>query len=186
MPDKKNYRKFHIKTLDGGIDDYESIREVVARRYTRVINDNLAKPDLIVIDGGKGQVKAAHDILTALGLGDLPVIGLAKRNEEIFLPGFSDPVVLPETSEALKVIQAVRDETHRFATGFNTKLREKDIFLSELEKVPGIGIKRSKHLLVEFGSIENILNAGEETVARRAGLSEEAAEKVVAYLKKNR
>lgn len=183
VPDKKNYRKFHVKTLNGGIDDYESIREVVARRYTRVINDNLPKPDLIVIDGGKGQVKAAHDILTALGLEDLPVIGLAKRNEEIFLPGYSDPVVLPETSEALKVIQAVRDETHRFATGFNTKLREKDIFLYELEKVPGIGLKRSKNLLVEFGSLENILKAGEEAVAQRAGLSEEAAEKVIEYLK---
>ena len=185
VPDKKNYRKFHVKTLGGNIDDYESIREVVARRYTRVINENLPRPDLIVIDGGKGQVKAAHDILTALGLGELPVIGLAKRNEEIFLPGFSEPVVLPETSEALKVIQAVRDETHRFATGFNKKLREKDIFLSELEKVPGIGMKRSRNILVEFGSLENILGAGGDEIARRAGLSEEAAEQVIKYLKKS-
>ncbi len=185
VPDKKNYRKFHVKTLNGNIDDYESIREVVARRYTRVINENLPKPDLIVIDGGKGQVKAAHDILSALGLEDLPVIGLAKRNEEIFLPGFLDPMVLPETSEALKVIQAVRDETHRFATGFNRKLREKDIFLSELEKVPGIGMKRSRNILVEFGSLENILNAGGDAVARKAGLSEEAAEQVIEYLKKS-
>ena len=184
VPDKKNYRKFHVKTLDGGIDDYESIREVVARRYTRVINDKLPRPDLVVIDGGKGQVRAAHDILSAIGLEKMPVIGLAKRNEEIYLPGLSDPVVLPETSEALKVIQAVRDETHRFATGFNKKLREKDIFLSELEKVPGIGIKRSKNILVEFGSLENIINAGEEQVAKKAGLSEEAAEKVIEYLKK--
>ena len=186
VPDKKNYRKFHVKTLDGGIDDYESIREVVARRYTRVINDNLPRPDLVVIDGGKGQVRAAHDILSAIGLEEMPVIGLAKRNEEIYLPGLSDPVVLPETSEALKVIQAVRDETHRFATGFNKKLREKDIFLSELEKVPGIGIKRSKNILVEFGSLENIINAGESQVAQKAGLSEEAAEKVIEYLKKSR
>jgi excinuclease ABC subunit C len=186
VPDKKNYRKFHVKSLDGAIDDYESIREVVARRYTRVINDNLPKPDLIVIDGGKGQVKAAHDILNALGLENLPVIGLAKKNEEIFLPGFSKPVVLPETSEALKVIQAVRDETHRFATGFNKKLREKDIYLSELEKIPGIGLKRSKNILVEFGSIENIIDAGSETVARKAGLSVEAAEQVVEYLSNNK
>ncbi len=185
VPDKKNYRKFHIKTLNGGIDDYESIREVVARRYTRVINDKLPKPDLVVIDGGKGQVRAAHDILSAIGLEKMPVIGLAKRNEEIFLPGYSDPVVLPETSEALKVIQAVRDETHRFATGFNKKLREKDIFLSELEKVPGIGMKRSKNILVEFGSLDNILQAGSESVAQKAGLSEEAAEQVVEYLKKS-
>lgn len=185
VPDKKNYRKFHIKTLDGNIDDYESIREVVARRYTRLLNEKLPMPDLIVIDGGKGQVKAAHEILTALGLKNLPVIGLAKRNEEIFLPGFSEPVLLPETSEALKVVQAVRDETHRFATGFNTKLREKDIFLSELEKVPGIGMKRSRNILVEFGSLENILNAGGASVARKAGLSDEAAELVIEYLKKS-
>ena len=185
VPDKKNYRKFHVKTLGGNIDDYESIREVVARRYTRLINEKLTLPDFIVIDGGKGQVKAAHDILTALGLTDLPVIGLAKRNEEIFLPGISEPIVLPETSEALKVVQAVRDETHRFATGFNTKLREKDIFLSELEKVPGIGMKRSRNILVEFGSLENILGAGEDEIARRAGLSEEAAEQVIEYLKKS-
>ncbi|MDA3941538.1 MAG: excinuclease ABC subunit UvrC [Spirochaetia bacterium] len=185
IPDKKNYRKFHVKTLDGGIDDYESIREVVARRYSRVINDNLPKPDLIVIDGGKGQVNAAYDILTALGLGNIPVIGLAKRDEEIFLPKISEPIVLPETSEGLKVLQAVRDETHRFATGFNKKLREKDIFLSELEKIPGIGVKRSKNILVEFGSLENILNAGEDLIAQRAGLSEEAAENVIEYLKNN-
>jgi excinuclease ABC subunit C len=184
VPDKKNYRKFHVKTLDGAIDDYESIREVVARRYTRVINDNLPKPDLIVIDGGKGQVNAAHDILVSLGLKELAVIGLAKQNEEIFLPGYSEPVILPETSEGLKVIQAVRDETHRFATGFNKKLREKDIFLSELEKIPGIGLKRSRNILVEFGSLESIINAGEEEVAQRAGLSEEAAEQVIEYLKK--
>ena len=93
-------------------------------------------------------------------------------------------MVLPETSEALKVIQAVRDETHRFATGFNIKLREKDIFLSELEKVPGIGMKRSRNILVEFGSLENILGAGEDEIARRAGLSEEAAEQVIEYLGK--
>ncbi len=185
IPDKKNYRKFHVKTLNGGIDDYESIREVVARRYTRVINDNLPKPDLVVIDGGKGQVNAAHDILTALGLEDLPVIGLAKKDEEIFLPHISDPILLPESSEGLKVLQAVRDETHRFATSFNKKLREKDIFLSELEKIPGIGVKRSKNILVEFGSLENIMNAGEDLIAQRAGLSEEAAEKVIGYLKNN-
>ncbi len=184
VPDKKNYRKFHIKTLNGGIDDYESIREAVARRYTRLINEKKSMPDLIVIDGGKGQVRAAHNILTALGLPDLPVIGLAKRNEEIFLPGFSDPVTLPETSDALKVIQAVRDETHRFATGFNRQLRGKDIILSELEKIPGIGTKRSRNILVEFGSLDKILSAGKESIVRRAGLSEEAAEKVVEYLKK--
>ncbi len=182
VPDKKNYRRFHIKTLNGDIDDYESIREVVARRYTRLINEKKPMPDLIVIDGGKGQVHAAHDILTALGLPDLPVIGLAKRNEEIFLPGFPDPVNLPETSEALKIIQAVRDETHRFATGFNKKLREKDIFLSELERIPGIGTKRSRNLLVEFESLDKIMSAGKDNLVRRAGLSEEAAEKVLEYL----
>ena len=184
IPDKKMYRRFHIKTLHGRIDDYEAIREVVARRYTRVVNENLDKPDLIVIDGGKGQVNAARNILDALGLPGIPVIGLAKRNEEIFFPGESTPLLLPETSEALKIVQAVRDETHRFATTFNKNLRRKDIMLTELEQIPGVGVKRSRNLLTAFGSLEAIAGATYEEMKGRAGLTEEAAEKVLKYLNK--
>ncbi len=184
VPDKKMYRRFHIKTLQGRIDDYEAIREVVARRYTRVVNENLEKPDLIVIDGGKGQVNAVRNILDILGLPGIPVIGLAKRNEEIFFPGESTPLILPETSEALRIIQAVRDETHRFATAFNKRLRRRDIMLSELEHIPGVGVKRSRNLLTAFGSLDAIAEASYEEMRGRAGLTEEAAEKILKYLNK--
>lgn len=181
VPDKKNYRKYHIKSLKGLIDDYEAVREAVARRYTRVLNDNLEKPDLIVIDGGKGQVNAAFDILNALGLSSIPVIGLAKRNEEIFRPYVSEPLILPDTSEALRVVQVVRDETHRFATGFNRQLRRSEIALTELENIPGLGPKRTRALLTGFGSLENIYNATIEKIAETEGISLEAAEKIHKY-----
>lgn len=184
VPDKKNYRKFHVKSLNGAIDDYESIREVVARRYTRVLNENLEKPDLIVIDGGKGQVNAASQILTAIGLPSIPVIGLAKRNEEIFLPDKSTPVILPETSEALRIIQAVRDETHRFATSFNQQLRSKEVSLSTLEKIPGIGPKRSQSLIKAFGSVEELSYAAPEKIAEIDGITMEAAENIQNYFTK--
>ncbi len=184
VPDKKNYRKFHVKSLNGAIDDYESIREVVARRYTRVLNENLERPHLIVIDGGKGQVNAASQILTAIGLPSIPIIGLAKRNEEIFLPDRSAPVILPETSEALRIIQAVRDETHRFATSFNQQLRSKEISLSTLEKIPGIGPKRSQSLIKAFGSIEELTYADPEKIAEIEGITMEAAENIQKYFTK--
>ncbi len=184
VPDKGKYRRYHVKTLKGKIDDYEALREVTARRYTRVVNENLEKPDLIVIDGGKGQVNAVKGILSALGLPEIPLIGLAKKNEEIFFPRKTDPLVLPETSEALRALQAVRDETHRFATAFNKQLRHRDITLTELERIPGIGKKRSKKLLTVFGSLPAIAQATYEDLQEKADLPEEAAEKVLNYLEK--
>ena len=142
LPDRKNYRKFHIKSLNGAIDDFQAIKEVVARRYTRLLNEEGEMPDLIMVDGGKGQVSSAFSVLQALGL-NIPLCGLAKKNEEIFLPGKSDPVILPAGSPALRILQAVRDETHRFATGFNQQLRHKKLKLTTLEGVPGIGSQRS-------------------------------------------
>ncbi|MBN1647325.1 MAG: excinuclease ABC subunit UvrC [Spirochaetales bacterium] len=165
-PDKKNYRRFHIKSLDGQIDDFEAVREAVARRYTRVLNENLERPDLVLIDGGKGQVNAAKGILDAIGLGDIPVAGLAKKNEEIFLPHKSDPILLPDSSEGLKILQNVRDETHRFATTFNQKLREKDGKLSFLQEIPGIGPVRSRKLMQRYGSLQKILESKAEDIAR--------------------
>ena len=124
-PEKQSYRHFKLRTLGGQVDDFAAMREVIARRYTRAVNDNRPLPDLVLVDGGKGQVSAAVRILRALELGHVPVAGLAKRNEEVFLPGRSSPVLLPATSPALRVLQGARDESHRFATGFNRRLRSK-------------------------------------------------------------
>lgn len=176
IPDRKSYRKFHIRTLGGEIDDFEAVREAVARRYTRVRNEGGEKPDLVLIDGGKGQVGAARGILDALGLDDVPVVGLAKRNEEIFLPGRKDPVLLPEGTPALRILQAVRDEAHRFATGFNKKLREKTLSLEVITSVPGIGEVRGRKILRKYGSREGIAEAAGYDIAKTAGISLEAAE----------
>ncbi|MFW5714831.1 MAG: excinuclease ABC subunit UvrC [bacterium] len=181
-PDKKNYRRFHIKTLNGKIDDYEAIREAVARRYTRVLNENLEKPDLIVIDGGRGQLNAAKGILDALGLDKIPVIGLAKQFEEIFTVEREEPIRLPEGAEGLRVLQAVRDETHRFATTFNRSLRQKDLSLDTLDSIPGIGPKRGKRLLETFGSVAAIRQATAEELSDKAGLSLTLAQEITAYL----
>lgn len=183
VPDKSQYRRFHVKTLDGAIDDFASMREVVARRYTRVVNENLPPPDLILIDGGKGQIGAAVGVLDALGL-KIPLIGLAKRNEEIFLPGRSDPILLPFGSAPLRVIQNVRDEAHRFATGFNQRLRKKDIGLGLLEQVPGIGPARSRKLLEAFQTIAAMLETTPENLAAVAGISAEKAREVQERLRK--
>jgi excinuclease ABC subunit C len=177
-PDKSSYRRFHIKTLEGKIDDYEAIREVVARRYSRVVNEQQERPDLIVIDGGKGQVNAARAILNALGLKNIAVIGLAKQFEEIHFPGSSEPVRLPEGNEALRIVQAVRDESHRFATGFNKQLRKKGVGLGLLESIPGIGPKRAALLLTSFGSLENIGAASGEEITALIGGGKDLAEAV--------
>ncbi len=136
-PDRKLYRAFTIRSLDGKIDDFESIREAVARRYSRVINEELEQPDLILIDGGKGQLSAARGVLAGLGLDTIPTIGLAKKREEIFLPGREDPLILDEASPCLRILEAVRNESHRFATTLNKKKRAKRVSITLLEGVPG-------------------------------------------------
>jgi len=181
-PDKKNYRRFHIKGLEGRIDDYEAIREAVARRYTRVLNEKLEKPDLIVIDGGRGQLNAAHGILESLQLGDIPVIGLAKQFEEIYTLDRKEPIQLPEGTEGLRVLQAVRDETHRFATNFNKSLRKKDLKLTALESISGIGPKRAVQLLETFGSVEGIKNATAEDITEKMNISSELSERILRQL----
>ena len=178
IPDKDNYRRFHVKTLQGKIDDYEAMREVVARRYTRVVNERAPKPDLVLIDGGIGQVNAAAGVLRALGLEEIPVVGLAKQNEEIFRPARTEPLRLPEGSAPLRVLQYVRDEAHRFATGFNRQLRGKDITLSRLESIPGVGETRSRRILRRFESLRNVAEATPEYIAKSCRLSREVAEQV--------
>jgi len=175
QPDKKNYRRFHVKSLDGEVDDYESIREVIARRYTRILNEGKERPDLILVDGGKGQVSAALGVLKALGLQDVPLLGLAKKEEEIFSPGSSAPLRLPESSRVLKLLQHVRDEAHRFATTFNRKLRERSVGLGLLEKIPGIGPKRSALMLETYGSLEEIGKQSSDDLAALLKISKEGA-----------
>jgi excinuclease ABC subunit C len=127
VPDRKNYRHFKLRTVVGIIDDFAAMREVVQRRYSRLLRENKELPDLILVDGGIGQVNAAKDVLDSLGA-DCGVVGLAKREEELWLPDSREPVVLSKQSEALKVLQHLRDECHRFAINFNRKLRSKDLF----------------------------------------------------------
>ena len=164
-PDKKNYRYFRLKTTDGVIDDFASMREAATRRYSRLKNENAELPDLILIDGGIGQVNAVDGILKALDL-DIPIAGLAKRDEEIWRPHASKPLCLPRRSDALRLLQRVRDETHRFATSRNQNLRTKENTVSVFAELPHVGEKREKLLLKEFTTIENLANAQESKIAQ--------------------
>ena len=164
-PDKKNYRYFRLKNTDGFIDDFESMREAASRRYTRLINEQADLPDLILIDGGLGQVNAVEEILNSLGL-DIPVAGLAKRDEEIYLPGNSTPINLPKRSDALRLLQRVRDECHRFATSRNQNLRTKENVDSIFLELPGVGEKRAAALQKQFITLEQLANSEESAVAQ--------------------
>jgi excinuclease ABC subunit C len=176
-PDKAEYRRYHMKKLRGRIDDYAAMREVVARRYTRVVNESLPRPDLIVIDGGKGQVAAATAMLEALEL-RVPVLGLAKREEEIHLPGRTEPIRLPEGSDPLRILQAVRDEAHRFATTFRASLQSGAITTGMLEAVPGVGPARSRRLMERFQSLSSIAEADAAMIAAEAKVPLSVAKEV--------
>jgi excinuclease ABC subunit C len=177
VPDKKNYRYFKIKSLEGAIDDFGAVREAVGRRYTRLINEGLDLPDLILIDGGAGQVSAAKEILDALGV-DSDLAGLAKQNEEIYLPDRSEPIVLPKDSPALRVLVAVRDETHRFATGLNQRLRASDLKFGVLESIEGVGAARAKRLMSVYGSLDTLAQAEVAGIAKAGGMGVEVAKRV--------
>lgn len=185
VPDKSQYRKFHVKHLDGHIDDFEAMREVIARRYTRVVNEKLPRPDLILVDGGKGQVSAATEILDSLGLSDVRVVGLAKRNEEIFTRESPEPVVLPEGSAPLRVLQAVRDEAHRFATTFRSRLQQKSLSLETLQSIPGIGEKRGRRIIQAFGSLDAVAETPPDIIAKTVGIPEEKAKEVVRVIRES-
>ncbi len=180
VPDKQEYRYFNIKSLKGKIDDYEAMREAMARRYSRIVNEKKDMPDLILIDGGKGQLNAACAILESLGLRGQPILGLAKREEEIFLPGQSQGLLLPPGTPALRVLQAVRDEAHRFGTTLNQKQRNRDLDLQILE-IPGFGPRRSQQLLAEFSSYDKALEAGPKEIQQRTGIPLQLAEAFVEY-----
>lgn len=173
-PRKSEYRKFKIRSVSnetGTPDDFLSMREVIHRRYKRLLEENTPLPDLIIIDGGKGQLSSAVTVLKSVGIkilndtevdnsgsnkNSLSVIGLAKRLEEVYIPSVSEPHNIPKTSSGIRLLQRVRDEAHRFAVTFHRSLRDKRTLASELTAIPGIGEKTSKKLLTEFGSIENI------------------------------
>ena len=176
-PDKKNYRYFKLRSVIGIVDDFASVREAVRRRYSRLIREGGDLPDLILIDGGIGQVNAAKGVIDDLGIA-LPVAGLAKREEEIWLPHAKEPLILPSTSEALKLLQFVRDETHRFATGFNQRLRSKDLSFPALESVEGIGKQRAAAIMKTYETLENIAEADPAKIAECCRISPVTAKAV--------
>ena len=170
-PSKKDYRHYNVKTVVGP-DDFASMREIVYRRYSRALNEGLDLPQLIVIDGGKGQLHAAVESLQKIGLyGKIAVIGIAKRLEEIYFPEDPVPLYLDKNSETLKLIQHLRDEAHRFGITFHRKKRSKSQLVSELDEVKGIGAETKKKLLSHFKSIKRIKEAGEEEIKNVAGKS---------------
>ncbi len=180
-PDKSNYRRYKIKTLGGEVDDFKAVREVVARRYTRVMNEGGEPPDLVLIDGGKGQVSSAAGVLEALGLGDVPCVGLAKKFERVIAVGGKE-LELPEDSPALRLLQWVRDEAHRFATTHQKKLRKKGMESLTLEAVEGVGRKRAAKLLSIFGSMDEIKKSSSEEISRKTGVPAKTAERVLEFL----
>jgi len=168
-PSKQDYRKFKIITVENN-DDFAAMREAVGRRYKRLIEEKGILPDLIIIDGGKGQLSGAVEVLKELNLSDkVTIIGLAKRLEEVFFPGQSDAIMLPKTSSSLKLLQQIRDEAHRFAITYHRQLRDKRTLHTELTDIPGIGIKKAQKLLIELGSVESIKKADFEKLADKVG-----------------
>lgn len=208
-PDNGNYRRYRIRTV-AGQDDFASMAEVVRRRYSRILSENarnapdlaesqegivdiqrrLAKegrakivlPDLVIVDGGKGQLSSAVRELRQLGLHDLPVIGLAKQREEVFVPGKSDPILIPHERGALKLLQRIRDEAHRFANGYNELLLRRRMKESLLDDCPAMSPKRKQLLLEKFGSVARIRKAEAKDIAAIPGISEKTAEAILEWL----
>lgn len=170
-PSKSNYRKFKVKTVTG-INDFATMKEVVYRRYKRLLDEGTSLPQLVIIDGGKGQLSAAMESIKKLNLsGDTTVIGLAKNEEEIFFPGDTESIKLPLRSESLKLIRSIRDEVHRFGITFHRSLRSKGTFKNELEQIKGIGKATADLLLKEFKSVKNIKLAQKEVLEKLTGKS---------------
>lgn len=173
VPDKKSYRRFKIRSTEGKPDDFLSMREVTSRRYEKLSTENL--PDLIVIDGGIGQLNSVLEVVRRAGH-QVPVIGLAKQFELVFVEGSSIPVELPEDSQALKLLQRIRDEAHRFAITYHRKLRRARNLKSELDNVAGIGAKRRTELFKKFGTIDKIKSATVEELSAVPSMNRAVAE----------
>jgi excinuclease ABC subunit C len=212
VPDKSNYRRYRIRTVEGQ-DDFASMAEVVRRRYSRVLLENrdaapelvefsqeavdesvariqraapglVRLPDLIIVDGGKGQLSSACKELQRLGLQNVPIIGLAKEFEEVYRPGRPLPLQLPDDSGALQILQRIRDEAHRFANGYHQLLMKKRIAESILDDCPGVSENRKQSLLKQFGSVERLRKASVGEIAQVDGISAKLAEVIVQYLQR--
>jgi excinuclease ABC subunit C len=209
MPDNRNYRKYRIRTVEGQ-DDFASMAEVVYRRYSRILKENMGEetehsqeplieaqrrlakegkakiilPDLVIVDGGKGQLSSAFKQLRQLGLQELPLIGLAKQREEVFFPGESDPLLIPHDRGALKLLQRIRDEAHRFANGYNELLYRRRMKESALDGCPGMSPRKKAVLLKTFGSIERLRKAEPAEIAAIPGFSEKFAVSLLDFLKR--
>ncbi len=194
-PDRAAYRRYKVKTVEGA-DDFATMREILGRRFRRALTDGVF-PDLLVVDGGKGQLSAALAVLAELGLSHVPTIGLAKpkterrrgdeeTSDKIVLPGVKNPIVLKHNQAALLLLQAVRDETHNTAVSYHRKVRNKRNLSSKLENLPGVGKGRSKALLVHFGSARALKNATVADIAAVPGFSETLAGRIVAALAADR
>lgn len=206
VPARGDYRHFRIKTVEGQ-DDYASMAEMLRRRFGRLVRFRAGaggeagepaeapsavpgtpegaferEPDLVIVDGGKGQLRFASEVMQELGLDDIPLFALAKRQELLYRPGRPDPVALPDGSQALFLVQRVRDEAHRFAVSYNRKLRAQSGLRSTLDDIPGIGPRRRRALLAHFGSLEHIRAASIDDLAAVDGMTRKAAEQVKAYL----
>jgi excinuclease ABC subunit C len=177
-PRRGEYRKFKVKTVEG-TDDFAAMREVVERYFRRRRDDGKALPDLIVVDGGKGQLSATQEALVALGITDRPLVSLAKREEEVFVPGRSESLRLPRRSPALRLLQQARDEAHRFAVTFNRARRATRTLTSQLLEIPGVGPKRRHALLQAFGSLEGVRRADASAIAALPGFSLRTAQRLL-------
>ncbi len=186
-PAKKEYRRFNIKTVEGS-NDFASMHEVIKRRFKRAAERDeetegkwTTLPDFVIIDGGKGQLNAALAAMEETGL-NVPMAGLAKENEELYLPGQPIPMILPRDSQALYLVQRVRDEAHRFAVTFHRQKRSKQTFTSSLDTIPGIGPKKKKALMKQFGSVAAIRAASEEELIMVDGINAALAAQIKAGL----
>jgi len=188
-PRTGEYRRFRIRTVEGA-DDFASLQEVLRRRFqgTKTGEEGTeeerrwALPDLVIVDGGRGQVNAAFEALAGIGLGDQPLAGLAKEREELILPDRAEPVLLPVTSQALYLVQRLRDEAHRFAITYHRSLRNRKAVRSAFDDLPGVGPKRKRELLKVFGSAKRVREAPVEQIAAVPGISRSLAERIKAHL----
>jgi excinuclease ABC subunit C len=177
-PHKNNYRKFNIKSVKK-IDDFASIREVVYRRYSRLKKENASFPDLVLIDGGKGQLNMATSALRDLGLDYIPVIGIAKRLEEVFIPGNPDAQIIHRDSSGLVLLKRIRDEAHRFAISFQRNKRNKSMLESPLLKIDGVGKKTIQKLFIEFDGLEELSYLKPNIIAMKTGLSKKLSMEII-------
>jgi excinuclease ABC subunit C len=185
-PKPAHYRRFRIKTVSGA-DDYAMLHEVLKRRFKRSSGAPAAGswavlPDLVLVDGGKGQLNAALSAINESGVGPVPTASLAKENEEVFIPRRSEPIILSRSSPGLQLLQRLRDEAHRFAIGYYQRVRKRETFASALDAIPGIGAKRKRALLKQFDSVQGIRQASEEELAATKGMTQSLAKRVKEYL----